>query len=534
MDIYLYDLKKNYRALENKKFKAWNIVVTKINQNYDLFIQKDGTLKKIASETSVVECPDNSGEHSVFSFDPISGRKGNIKILKYFSTVFKDETIVDFFNNAIKIASFTADSWDATVLSRLYGFEVKKKEPVPNITFVPISKEGNHTSANTTKRNSLIDSNIVNRIEDWRKKEADRLNVAEWAILRYRDIFEIAQKKPTSFDELKACGLKAEAIKSYGQLILSMVNPTKDNIENNVLIQKEKVGDGLVSPLNDLSTFFSANKTSNTKKKEKLPSKIKKSNYKLSSTEKTSISLFHAGLTVGQIVINRNLTTGTIHKHLAAGIKSGHIDVYQLVSSVAYERIEKKAKECWPNYKLSDIYHKLNGAYSFEMILYVVSDIERSGYVSEPNLIPIKEKTFEEYITDFSTLSVNRAHGKIAPHKVVLIISILNLMDTLNIVNQKVFPSGPLEQEFEKVWKQFVISDDHICSLAYPFFHMKNEPFWTLVPHEGKTLKKEYGTVRAIRSDIECAMIDSVLFNFLQTRSNRVKIRHLLIKTYLM
>lgn len=168
------------------------------------------------------------------------------------------------------------------------------------------------------------------------------------------------------------------------------------------------------------------------------------------------------------------------------------------------------------------------------MILYVVSDIERSGYVSEPNLIPIKQKTFEEYITDFSTLSVNRAHGKIAPHKAVLIISILNLMDTLNIVNQKVFPSGPLEQEFEKVWKQFVISDDHICSLAYPFFHMKNEPFWTLVPHEGKTLKKEYGTVRAIRSDIECAMIDSVLFNFLQTRSNRVKIRHLLIKTYLM
>ena len=93
-----------------------------------------------------------------------------------------------------------------------------------------------------------------------------------------------------------------------------------------------------------------------------------------------------------------------------------------------------------------------------------------------------------KYIHSFETLNrgYNKGLGK-APHKPVLLLSIIQLIKKKEIVSNRIFITPELLLEFKNIW-DFMVDSPHIPNFALPFFHMRSEPFWHLVTKPGMEL----------------------------------------------
>jgi len=78
---------------------------------------------------------------------------------------------------------------------------------------------------------------------------------------------------------------------------------------------------------------------------------------------------------------------------------------------------------------------------------------------------------------------LRRANG-IAPHKPVLLLSVLQWAVQGGVQHGQVFITPELIALFRTNWSRLVTTR-HDPLMAQPFFFMKSEGFWTLVPKEG-------------------------------------------------
>ncbi|MHB8765663.1 MAG: hypothetical protein ACYDA8_15200 [Deferrisomatales bacterium] len=84
---------------------------------------------------------------------------------------------------------------------------------------------------------------------------------------------------------------------------------------------------------------------------------------------------------------------------------------------------------------------------------------------------------------------VNAAHypgqpGHRAPHKPLLLLSVMDLIAEGTLTANLVAPTPDLAELFALYWSR-VMPPDRRGLLAYPFFHLKSEGFWHLVPVPG-------------------------------------------------
>lgn len=138
---------------------------------------------------------------------------------------------------------------------------------------------------------------------------------------------------------------------------------------------------------------------------------------------------------------------------------------------------------------------------------------------------------FQIYKTYIQKLRVDRSHG-IAPHKPILLISILQAYQKGVLVENKIPISPELLCLFQSNWA-VLVQTGHNCIFAYPFFYMKSEPFWRLVvqPGEEAALKKQ-STVKSfnrLNSLIQYAEIDPELAQLMRDPiSNQLLLEELL------
>lgn len=114
----------------------------------------------------------------------------------------------------------------------------------------------------------------------------------------------------------------------------------------------------------------------------------------------------------------------------------------------------------------------------------------------------------------FSSLHTHKLKGSLAPHKAILLIAILNLIDSGELGNM-IFISDNLKEEFEKVKNEFPYNKALFKPDIYtPFNHMSSEPFW--------------------HYDQECsiAYIDEELYNLIQQANVTDSLELLLIENY--
>ena len=140
--------------------------------------------------------------------------------------------------------------------------------------------------------------------------------------------------------------------------------------------------------------------------------------------------------------------------------------------------------------------------------------------------------TYSEY---FSNLRTAQKLGMPAPHKVILLLSVMELIESGVIKSNRIELTERLEQTFMRLWKRYVgTSIVFQPKIATPFWHLQNEPFWSLYLNDGKdlsTVTSPYSVSR-LRENTH-AIIDQELFELMRDEDRRARLRVLLISQYL-
>ena len=145
-----------------------------------------------------------------------------------------------------------------------------------------------------------------------------------------------------------------------------------------------------------------------------------------------------------------------------------------------------------------------------------------------------------KYINHLINLHTNTQKGVKAPHKAVMLLSVIDLVEYGVIDSNRIEFSVRLEQQFQHNWSRYVgQSDVFQPRVGTPFWHLNNEPFWRLVSYEGGDeaiaihLQGNPYAPGTTRKLIRYAEIEKELFELLQDETNRAKLRTTLIKNYL-
>ncbi len=137
----------------------------------------------------------------------------------------------------------------------------------------------------------------------------------------------------------------------------------------------------------------------------------------------------------------------------------------------------------------------------------------------------------QKYLNAFNKLRIDRSHG-IAPHKPILLISILQAVQQGLITTNRIFLSPELIALFRSNWNMLVYTH-HDCRISYPFYFMKSEKFWTLIPREDNMdftrLDSLVKNINRLNSVIDYALLDAELFErMLDHHQNNVLMQFLM------
>lgn len=129
-----------------------------------------------------------------------------------------------------------------------------------------------------------------------------------------------------------------------------------------------------------------------------------------------------------------------------------------------------------------------------------------------------------------STLNTSKRAGKKAPHKAILLLSIMELVEEGFIDNNKIELSDMLIDKFDEIWSRFVKDITFNCNITAPYWHMRSEPFWRIIAREGRAPNPS--SLKSLQEDT-IACIDNKLFRFFQDPDKRTAIKEILLRNYL-
>ncbi len=146
------------------------------------------------------------------------------------------------------------------------------------------------------------------------------------------------------------------------------------------------------------------------------------------------------------------------------------------------------------------------------------------------------KKDLHYYARKFANLNVNRNRERgSAPHKPILLISVLELIEQGKIYKNRIPLSPELISTFLKYWRSLVTTD-HRSDISLPFVHLTGDKFWHLYlnPDSEATSATKLGRkgVTAVKKTVQHAYFDSELFFILQNPEQRIVLLRVLIDTW--
>lgn len=143
--------------------------------------------------------------------------------------------------------------------------------------------------------------------------------------------------------------------------------------------------------------------------------------------------------------------------------------------------------------------------------------------------------TIPHYYIDLLThMSVNKNKSKTAPHKAILLLTIIDMIEAGEIASPYIQITDSLKDNFIRVWNANVPSClGYEPRISYPFFHLSSSPFWELIKTASYQGQSEYSSIASLERDYSGAIIDVGLFRLMKDLTTRDEIRTLLKSTYL-
>jgi putative restriction endonuclease len=96
------------------------------------------------------------------------------------------------------------------------------------------------------------------------------------------------------------------------------------------------------------------------------------------------------------------------------------------------------------------------------------------------------EAIIQKYFTAFGKLKRGVTPYGLAPHKPILLLSLLQAVQNKLVRSNQFFVTPELVLLFKSNWN-CLITTQHVCNFALPFFHLSKEKamFWHLAPNNG-------------------------------------------------
>jgi len=135
-------------------------------------------------------------------------------------------------------------------------------------------------------------------------------------------------------------------------------------------------------------------------------------------------------------------------------------------------------------------------------------------------------KRLEEQIRTIRTF---RSGRRAKPHKLVMLLSVIDMIERGSIVDGKVYFNRELLERFSFYFDLAKQPTDS-CRPHIPFFHLRSLGWWRLQPKVGRENSfnemKTCHSARQLVDNIECAYIAEDVYDLLLDRQARQAIRH--------
>lgn len=144
-------------------------------------------------------------------------------------------------------------------------------------------------------------------------------------------------------------------------------------------------------------------------------------------------------------------------------------------------------------------------------------------------------KDLSYYIKCFSSLRTMKKQEKPAPHKALLLLSVIDLIEQGYITDSRIVLNDVLEKQFVHNAALHIGNNSvYDPKINYPYYHMSSEPFWNLVSTTTNPVPaiNNYSTSN-LKKYIAYARIDAELQQLLKESNIRTELRAVLISNYI-
>lgn len=143
----------------------------------------------------------------------------------------------------------------------------------------------------------------------------------------------------------------------------------------------------------------------------------------------------------------------------------------------------------------------------------------------------------EKYKKAFVTLKQGVTKYGPAPHKPVLLLSVLQAILSNQISDHRIYVTPELIFLFKSNWNRMV-KTPHVSTFALPFFHLHKEKsaFWKLIPRPGfeaiLSMKESVSSLSELNNMIFCAVIPDELFFLLKDEASNITLQNCIVERY--
>jgi len=145
-----------------------------------------------------------------------------------------------------------------------------------------------------------------------------------------------------------------------------------------------------------------------------------------------------------------------------------------------------------------------------------------------------KTELLKNYINQLTHIKRDNKSGG-APHKPILMLSIIDCIENKFISTPKIYITPELVSVFKQNWSRYVITARK-PDFAMPFYHSRTEPFWKLIAKKGFELiidsKIAMKTFTNLNQAVDYALIDNHLFELLTNKDDRNILKIAIIQKY--
>jgi len=118
-----------------------------------------------------------------------------------------------------------------------------------------------------------------------------------------------------------------------------------------------------------------------------------------------------------------------------------------------------------------------------------------------------------------------------APHKPVLVLTLIELIDKGLVADNKFFITPEFVATFKENWALLVNTENN-CDFSQPFHYLQSDGFWQVLKKDGKQLNGHIKSILTLIEEVDYAFIDEALFQIWCQPENRQKFNVAMLTKY--